>query len=84
MKDCVQDWYAKFITVSQEELFELLSASLDLKIKPLNVLCYAAVACLIKGRTPEQIRKLFHLANDFPPDEEMQIREENKWCLEEE
>lgn len=32
---------------------------------------------MIKGKTPEEIRKLFNIQNDFTPEEEAQIRKEN-------
>jgi len=34
------------------------------------------------GKTPEQIRKLFHIQNDFTPEEEEAVRAENKWAEE--
>lgn len=33
-----------------------------------------------KGKSPEEIRKIFNIANDFTPEEEAHIREENKWA----
>jgi hypothetical protein len=35
------------------------------------------VANMIKGKTPEEIRKLFNIVNDFTPEEEAQIKKEN-------
>jgi S-phase kinase-associated protein 1 len=35
---------------------------------------------MIKGKTPEEIRKHFNIVNDFTPAEEAQVREENEWC----
>ena len=34
-------------------------------------------ANMIKGKQPEEIRKLFNIQNDFTPEEEAQIRREN-------
>ena len=31
------------------------------------------VANMIKGKTPEEIRKLFNIVNDFTPEEEVSI-----------
>ncbi len=37
---------------------------------------------MIKGKTPEEIRKTFNIQNDFTPEEEDQIRRENEWAEE--
>ena len=37
------------------------------------------VANMIKGKTPEEIRRTFNIKNDFSPEEEEQIRKENAW-----
>jgi S-phase kinase-associated protein 1 len=83
MSDVVQEWYARFVDVDQEMLFELISAANYMNIKPLLDLTCATVASMIKGKTPEEIRKHFRIVNDFTPAEEAQVREENKWCMEE-
>ncbi len=33
---------------------------------------------MIKGKQPEEIRKLFNIVNDFTPEEEEQIKKENE------
>jgi len=53
-----------------------------LDIKPLLDLGCAYVASMIKGKTPEQIRQMFNIENDFTPEEEAQIKQENKWAEE--
>jgi len=82
MAEVVQDWYSSYISVEQEILFELILAANYMDIKPLLDLTCATVASLIKGKTPEEIRKTFNIVNDFTPEEEAQVREENKWCEE--
>lgn len=47
----------------------------------LNMAC-KAVANIIKGKTPEEIRKTFNIENDFTQAEKEQIRKENEWCEE--
>jgi len=76
----VTDWDNTFVTIEQEVLFELILAANYLDIKCLLDLTCAKVASLIKGKTPEEIRQQFNIANDFTPEEEAQVREENKWC----
>jgi len=82
MHEVVQDYYANYVTVEQDILFELILAANYLDIKPLLDLTCATVASMIKGKTPEEIRKTFNIVNDFTPEEEAQVREENKWCEE--
>ena len=40
------------------------------------------MANMIKGKSPEEIRKTFNIQNDFTPEEEDQIRRENEWAEE--
>ena len=82
MKEVVQEWFAEFVEVEQSLLFELILAANYMDIKPLLDLTCATVASMIKGKTPEEIRKTFNISNDFSPEEEAQVREENKWCEE--
>jgi len=82
MSEVVQDWYANYVDVEQETLFELILAANYMDIKPLLDLTCATVASMIKGKTPEEIRQTFNIVNDFTPEEEAQVREENKWCEE--
>ncbi|GAA6002312.1 SCF ubiquitin ligase subunit SKP1 [Rhodotorula paludigena] len=76
----ISDWDAKFIQVDQEMLFEIILAANYLDIKPLLDVGCKTVANMIKGKQPEEIRKLFNITNDFTPEEEAQIRKENEWA----
>ena len=51
-------------------------------IKSLLELSCAKVASLIKGMTIPETRKFFNIENDFSPEEEAQIMDENKWAEE--
>lgn len=82
MADVVQKWYADFVDLEQVLLFELILAANYMDIKPLLDLTCATVASMIKGKSPEDIRSTFNIINDFSPEEEAQVREENKWCEE--
>eukprot|EP00924_Labyrinthula_sp_SR-Ha-C_P004111 maker-scaffold_3-snap-gene-14.48-mRNA-1 protein AED:0.04 eAED:0.04 QI:130/1/1/1/1/1/3/99/180 len=74
------EWYGKYINIEQESLFKLITAANYLDVKSLLDLSCAKVASMIKGKSPEEIRSLFNIKNDFTPEEEAKIREENKWC----
>ena len=80
IEEVVQKWYADFVKVEQVLLFELVTAANFMDIKPLLDLTCLAVAVMIKGKSAEEIRKIFNISNDFTPEEEAQVREENKWC----
>ena len=53
-----------------------------LNIKSLLDLTCMTVANMIKGKTPEEIRKTFNIRNDFTPEEEEEVRRENQWAFE--
>ncbi|KAJ3087775.1 hypothetical protein HK102_010310 [Quaeritorhiza haematococci] len=78
--DDIDEWDGNFIKVDNEELFEIILAANYLDIKPLLDLGCKTVANMIKGKTPEQIREMFNIENDFTPEEEEQIRRENEWA----
>jgi S-phase kinase-associated protein 1 len=81
-KDDILPWDKDFCAVDQTTLFELILAANYLDIKPLLDLACKTVANMIKGKTPEEIRKTFNIKNDFTPEEEEKIRKENEWCEE--
>lgn len=82
MHEVVPEWDANFVETDQETLFELILAANYMDIKPLLDLTCAKVASMIKGKTPEEIRKRFNIQNDFTPEEEEAVRAENKWAEE--
>ena len=80
--DNISGWDKDFCNVDQPTLFELILAANYLDIKPLLDVTCKTVANMIKGKTPEEIRKTFNIKNDFTPEEEEAIRKENEWCEE--
>eukprot|EP01123_Difflugia_compressa_P004559 TRINITY_DN15_c0_g1_i10.p1 TRINITY_DN15_c0_g1~~TRINITY_DN15_c0_g1_i10.p1 ORF type:complete len:185 (-),score=49.47 TRINITY_DN15_c0_g1_i10:168-674(-) len=80
--DDISPWDKEFCNVDQATLFELILAANYLDIKPLLDLTCKTVANMIKGKTPEEIRKTFNIKNDFTPEEEEKVRKENEWCEE--
>ena len=82
MDQVVPEWDAEFVDLPQPALFELILGANYMDVKPLLDLSCAKVASMIKGRSVEEIRKTFHIENDFTPEEEAQVRDENKWAEE--
>jgi S-phase kinase-associated protein 1 len=78
----ISAWDKDFFNVEQSHLFELILAANFLDIKPMLDVTCKTVANIIKGKSPEEIRKTFNIQNDFTPEEEEQVRKENEWCEE--
>lgn len=78
----IKAWDTDFVKVDQATLFELILAANYLNIKNLLDLTCLTVANMIKGKTPEEIRKQFNIKNDFTPEEEEEVRRENQWAFE--
>jgi S-phase kinase-associated protein 1 len=76
----IDEWDQKFMQVDQEMLFEIILAANYLDIKALLDVGCKTVANMIKGKSPDEIRKTFNIQNDFTPEEEDQIRRENEWA----
>ncbi|KAH7578715.1 Skp1 family, dimerization domain [Nakaseomyces glabratus] len=76
----VDAWDREFLKVDQEMLYEIILAANYLNIKPLLDAGCKVVAEMIRGRSPEEIRRTFNIVNDFTPEEEAAIRRENEWA----
>lgn len=81
-EDELEKWDAEFLKVDNITLFELVRAANYLDIKSLLELTCRTVAEIIHGKTSEQIRQAFKIANDFSPEEEEEIHKENQWAFE--
>ena len=78
-KDCVSEWDYNFVNQDQNTIFEIILGANYMDIKPLLEVSCAKIASMINGKTTEEIRKTFDIQNDFTPEEEKQIQEEDKY-----
>ena len=76
----IDAWDQEFCKVDLNTLFELILAANYLDIHQLLDVTCKSIANIIKGKSPEEIRKIFNIKNDFTPEEEEQVRKENEWC----
>ncbi|KAL7002523.1 SCF ubiquitin ligase complex protein SKP1b [Sarracenia purpurea var. burkii] len=73
---------SEFVKVDQGTLFDLILAANYLNIKSLLDLTCRTVADMIKGKTPEEIRKTFNIKNDLTPeDDDEEFCRENAWAF---
>ncbi|KAJ7980248.1 putative Cullin 1 [Quillaja saponaria] len=74
----LEAWDSEFVKVDQTTLFDLILTANYLNIKSLLDLTSQAVANMIKGKTPDEIRKMFKIENEFNPEE----NKEAQWAFE--
>uniref|UniRef100_A0A668UHN0 S-phase kinase-associated protein 1 n=1 Tax=Oreochromis aureus TaxID=47969 RepID=A0A668UHN0_OREAU len=76
--DDIPVWDQEFLKLS----LCTLSPPPSLLLQLIHISVFSTVANMIKGKTPEEIRKTFNIKNDFTEEEEAQVRKENQWCEE--
>lgn len=77
----ISEFDAAYLVMNESLLVELIMAANYLDIKDLLDLTCASTADMMKGKSPEEIREMFGIENDFTKEEEDKIKEENKWCM---
>jgi len=66
----LKQWDERFVKLDPGTLCELASAAYHLEIKPLVDLTCQAIAQLLKGKSPSEIRRTFNILYDFNPDDD--------------
>ncbi|RLM87490.1 SKP1-like protein 1B [Panicum miliaceum] len=78
----LEDWDRKLVDrLSMDDLYDVIHAANFLDIKGLLDVVYQRVADMIKGKTPDEIRATFNIANDFTPEEEEELRQQCAWIF---
>ncbi|KAK6060138.1 Skp1 family, dimerization domain protein [Cooperia oncophora] len=75
----LEEWSEDFFNVDYPMLFEITVAATYLDIPKLLDDGCEKIAHIMEGKTPEEIRTMFNITNDFSPAEEEEIRRENAW-----
>ncbi|PWA64558.1 SKP1-like protein 1B [Artemisia annua] len=73
---------AEFAKVDTDMVQQILLAANFLDIKNLIDLMCHTIVDRIKGKTPEEIRTILNIKNDFTPEEEAALRTEHAWAFE--
>ncbi|KAL6079680.1 Skp1 domain-containing protein [Balamuthia mandrillaris] len=66
----LKTWDDRFVRLDPGTLCELASAAYHLEIKPLVDLTCQAIAQLLKGKSPAEIRRTFNILYDFSPEDD--------------
>ncbi len=70
LQEVTDDWDVSFINgIDLDSTFDLINAANFMDIKPLLDLCCAKVACVMKGKTAEEIRNMFNIECDLTEEE---------------
>ncbi|RWS06660.1 S-phase kinase-associated protein 1-like protein [Dinothrombium tinctorium] len=75
----LSEWDKKFLDVDQSTLFELIIATNYLDVKSLLDMSCMKVANMIRGKSAEEVRKMFNIKNDFTAVEEAEVKKESDW-----
>ena len=68
--------------MDQNTLFEMVLMSNYLANLEMLETTTCAVAGLLRGKSPEEIRQIMNIRNDFTPEEEAKIAKENQFIEE--
>ncbi|KAI3441206.1 SKP1-like protein [Psidium guajava] len=78
--ESLRAWDDEFVNVEHNTVFDYILAANFLEIPTLLDLACRVVADMIKGKTPDEIRKIFNIKPS--PEEEEEVRRENQWAFE--
>lgn len=80
--DDIKAWDAEFVAmVDVPTLCQLATAASYLNIENLTGLTTQTIANMMKGKSVEELRDMFNIENDFTPEEEEEVRQENQWLF---
>ena len=83
LEELVQEWYADFVKVDKNLLFDLVAAANFMDIKPLLDLTCLAVSILIKGKSAVELRQMFNISNEFSAEGKAQMARDNNRAFDE-
>ena len=75
-------WEKEYCKMDQDTLFEIILAANYLEYTDLLDATCKTVAYMIKGKTPDEIRHVFNIENDFTEEELEAVKKENEWIEE--
>lgn len=80
-KEDLDEWVVQFLDIDPLRLGDLAVSANFLEVDGLRDKILDKVAEMIMGKSPEDIRALLHIENDFSPEEEKAIRDKCPWAF---
>ena len=80
--DNICEWDKKFCEIEHQFLDDLILAANFLELHDLLHLGCKPIANMLKGKTPDEIKKTFNILKPLSPEEEEKVRKENSWLEE--
>ena len=80
----LEGWDKEFVNVPLSVLFEMITAANFLDVKHMLDITCKSVAEMIKGKTPDDIKKIFGVEGDFSDEEREQVLADNPWLVDSE
>ncbi|CAA7021598.1 unnamed protein product [Microthlaspi erraticum] len=78
----LKKWDAEFVKVDDSTIFDLILAANYLNISGLlDLTCQTIADKIAACKDADEIRATFDIENDFTPEEEEELRQENQWCF---
>ncbi|KAG1359438.1 SKP1-like protein 4 [Cocos nucifera] len=81
----LRSWELDFVTEIRDNhdlLFGLIMGAHYLNVKGLFDLTCQTVADMMNGKTPDEIRAMFNIKNDYTQEEMEEVQRENAWAFE--
>jgi len=75
----LEGWDQAFVHVPLATLFDMILAANFLDLKPMLDVTCKAVAEMVKGKTPGDIKKVFGVEGEFTQEEKEQVLRDNPW-----
>ena len=76
LKDVTSEFYAEYIELVDDDVFDIILAANFLDIKELLALGCAKMGSVIRSLSIPEFRKRFDIVNDFTPEEENEVFDE--------
>ena len=82
--EAIEDqWDFQFVQgLTDDILIELVLAANYMDCKPILDLCCGYIASKFKGKDVAELRNEYGIAEEFSPDEEDRLKQENSWAME--